>query len=104
MNIDQANKTAVEKMMSARPILTGVAIAQDVIPGMKKNLLLHAGPPIEWNRMSGPMQGAVIGGILFEGLAQDEKGAIAMVKNGEIEFAPLWQGAALRGLQSRCTG
>ncbi len=88
MNIDQANKTAVEKMMSARPILTGVATAQDVIPGMKKNLLLHAGPPITWERLSGPMQGAVIGCILFEGLAKDEKGAIAMVQNGEIQFAP----------------
>jgi hypothetical protein len=86
MNIDQANQTAVEKMMSARPILTGVASAQDVIPGMKKNLILHAGPPIRWDRMSGPMQGAVIGGILFEGLAQDEASAIAMVENGEIEF------------------
>jgi hypothetical protein len=88
MNIDQANQTAVEKMMSARPILTGVATALDLIPGMKKNLILHAGPPITWDRMSGPMQGAVIGGILFEGLAQDEASAIAMVKNGEIEFDP----------------
>jgi len=88
MNIDQANQTAVEKMMSARPILTGVASALDVIPGMKKNLILHAGPPITWDRMSGPMQGAVIGGILFEGLAQDEASAIAMVKNGKIAFDP----------------
>ncbi len=88
MNIDQANQTAIEKMMSARPILTGVATALDVIPGMKKNLILHAGPPITWDRMSGPMQGAVIGGILFEDLAQDEASAIAMVKNGEIAFDP----------------
>ena len=88
MNIDQANQIAVEKMMSARPILTGVATAQDVIPGMKKNLLLHAGPPITWDRMSGPMKGAVIGGILFEGLAKDEAGAVSMVENGEIEFDP----------------
>ncbi|MEN8173705.1 MAG: DUF1116 domain-containing protein, partial [Chloroflexota bacterium] len=88
MNIETANKTAVERMMSARPMLTGVGVAQDVIPGMKKNLLLHAGPPIEWERMSGPMQGAVIGGIIFEGLAKDEDSAVAMVKNGEVEFAP----------------
>ncbi len=88
MNIDQANQVAVEKMMSARPILTGVATAQDVIPGMKENLLLHAGPPITWDRMSGPMQGAVIGGVLFEGLAKDEAGAIEMIENGEIEFDP----------------
>ena len=69
MDIDTANQTAVERMMSARPILKGVAAARDVIPGMKDNSLLHAGPPIEWARMSGPLRGALIGEMLFEGLA-----------------------------------
>lgn len=87
-NIDKANQTAVERMMDARPILKGVAPAKDVIPGMKPNLLLHAGPPIEWERMSGPLRGAVIGALIFEGLAKNEKDATAMVKKGEIEFAP----------------
>ena len=87
-NIDQANTTAVDRMMSARPVLTGVATARDVIPGMKDNLLLHAGPPIEWEQMSGPMRGAVIGGLIFEGLAKDEAAAVGMVKAGEIEFSP----------------
>jgi hypothetical protein len=88
MDFDKANQIAVERMMSARPVLTGVATAQEVIPGIRDNLILHAGPPIEWERMSGPMKGAVIGGILFEELAEDEEGAIAMVENGEVEFAP----------------
>jgi hypothetical protein len=88
MDFDKANQEAVERMMTSRPILTGVATARDVIPGMKDNLLLHAGPPIEWERMSGPMRGAVIGGILFEGLAKDEKSAVGMVESGEIEFDP----------------
>lgn len=87
-NIDQQNETAVERMMSARPILTGVATARDVIPGMKDNLLLHAGPPIGWDRMSGPLRGAVIGALILEGLAENEATAVAMVKRGDIEFAP----------------
>jgi hypothetical protein len=86
--IDQQNETAVERMMSARPILTGVATARDVIPGMKDNLLLHAGPPIGWDRMSGPLRGAVIGALILEGLAENEATAVAMVKRGDIEFAP----------------
>jgi hypothetical protein len=86
--IDQANQTAVERMMSARPMLTGVETARDVIPGMKDNLLLHVGPPIEWERMSGPLRGAVIGALIFEGLAADKDSAVAMVKAGEVEFAP----------------
>ncbi len=88
MDFDKANQTAVERMMSARPILRGVATARDVMPGMKDNLILHAGPPIEWERMSGPMRGAVIGGLIFEGLAKDEKEAVGMVESGEVEFDP----------------
>ena len=87
-NIAQANAIAVERMMSARPILFSVGTARDVIPGMKDNLLLHAGPPIEWGQMSGPMRGAVIGGMIFEGLAKDESAAVGMVKAGEVEFSP----------------
>jgi len=88
MDIEKANQTAVERMMSARPLLTGVAIAKDVIPGMKENLILHAGPPIEWERMSGPLRGAVIGALLFEGLAQDEDHAAKLIEGGRIEVAP----------------
>lgn len=88
VSIDSANQTAVDRMMSARPMLTGLAPAREVIPGMKDNLILHAGPPIEWGRMSGPLRGAVIGGLLFEGLAKDEKNAIRMAEAGEVDFAP----------------
>ncbi|MEW6401510.1 MAG: DUF1116 domain-containing protein [Chloroflexota bacterium] len=86
MDIDRANQTAVNRMMEARPILKAVAAARDVIPGMKDNLLLHAGPPIEWARMSGPLRGALIGGMLFEGLAATETEAIARAERGEVEF------------------
>jgi hypothetical protein len=86
LDIDQANQTAVERIMSARPVLKAVATARDVIPGMKDNLLLHAGPPIEWARMSGPLRGAIIGALLFEGLAANETEAISRVERGEIEF------------------
>jgi hypothetical protein len=88
MDIEKANQTVVENMMSARPILKGVALAKHVIPGMKENLLLHAGPPIEWAQMSGPMKGAIIGGLIFEGLAKNEKQAAGMVEAGEVEFDP----------------
>ena len=88
MNIDTANQTALERMTSARPILKGVALARDVIPGMKPNLILHAGPPIEWARMSGPMRGAMIGALIYEGLAKDDRQAVGMIEAGEIEFDP----------------
>ncbi len=88
MNIDQANTEAVERMMQARPMLIGVGRARDVIPGMKDNLLLHAGPPITWERMSGPLRGAVIGALMFEGRAQNEADARALVERSDIAFEP----------------
>ena len=88
MNIDEANAKAVERMMDSRPILRGVAPARDVIPGMEADLLLHAGPPIEWERMSGPLRGAVVGALIFECRARDEASAVALAQRGEIRLEP----------------
>ena len=88
VDIEKANATAVGRMMEARPILKGLVTAREVIPGMKDNLLLHAGPPIGWGRMSGPLRGAVIGALLFEGLVRTEAEAVAMAEKGRVEFAP----------------
>jgi len=88
INIEDANREAVGNMMTARPILKQVDVARDVIPGMRENLLLHAGPPIEWERMSGPLKGAVIGALLFEGLATDKNSAAALIESGDIDFEP----------------
>ncbi len=95
MDIDQANQIAVERMMSARPMLTGVAAARDVIPGMRDNLLLHAGPPITWERASGPMRGAIIGALLYEGLATDEDEARALITSGRIDLEPCHEHGAV---------
>ena len=88
MDIDKANAQATERMIEARPILVGLAKASDVIPGMRDNLLLHAGPPITWDRASGPMRGAITGALIFEGKATDEAGAQALIESGEIGLEP----------------
>ena len=86
MDIELANQSAVSRMLQARPMLTGVAAARDVIPGMHSHLLLHAGPPIAWARMSGPLRGAMIGAMLFEGLARTEAEAIGLAESGGVQF------------------
>jgi hypothetical protein len=88
MDIEQANTEAVERMMEAQPVLVGVAKAIDVVPGMRENLLMHAGPPITWERASGPMRGAITGALIFEGRASGEAEARALVESGEIELEP----------------
>jgi hypothetical protein len=88
MDIEKANAEATERMMEARPVLVGLGKAIDVVPGMREDLLLHAGPPISWDRASGPMQGAITGALIFEGKAKDEAGAEALVTSGEIRLEP----------------
>jgi hypothetical protein len=88
MRIEEANQQAVQRILESTPVLVGIAPAAEVIPGMRRDLILHAGPPITWERMSGPLRGAVIGALLFEGLAKDERAAEAMAARGEVAFAP----------------
>jgi hypothetical protein len=95
IDIESANQTCVSRMMEARPVVTGVAKAIDVIPGMRDDLFLHAGPPVTWERMAGPMRGAVLGALIFEGKAKDAAEAEAIVKAGKIHFAPCHHHAAV---------
>jgi hypothetical protein len=88
MDIEKANKETLEKLMEARAVLVDLGKAGDVIPGMRDNLLLHAGPPITWDRASGPLRGAITGALIFEGKAKNEKEAQALVENGKIELEP----------------
>lgn len=87
-SIDRANAAAMQRVLEATPILVGAGRAIETIPGMADDLLLHAGPPIEWGRMSGPMRGAVIGALLYEGRARTGPEASSLAGSGKIRFAP----------------
>ncbi|MBS1371776.1 MAG: DUF1116 domain-containing protein [Lentisphaeria bacterium] len=83
----EANRLAYEKLCSAEPVLTGCRRVGEVVPGFRKNLILHSGPDIEFGRMRGPHRMGVIGAALFEGLAKDEREAEGMIASGEIGLA-----------------
>lgn len=93
--IDRANAEAVARVLAATPVLTGVGRARDTIPGMGDDLLLHAGPPLTWDRMSGPVRGAVIGALRYERRARTEAEATALVTSGRIRFEPCHHRAAV---------
>ena len=86
--IEEANQEAVSRIQKARPELIDVAIAGEAVPGMKRNMILHAGPPVTWEKMCGPMKGAVIGGLILEGLARTRQEAEALAASGDILFEP----------------
>jgi hypothetical protein len=87
--VDAANARALEKILAADPVLADVRRAGELIPELDRGrLMLHAGPPIEWERMCGPMKGAVCGAIVFEGWAPDLAAAEKLAASGGVQLAP----------------
>ncbi len=93
--IDVANREALGRLLSAHQVLVDVRPALEVVPGMARDLVLHAGPPIDWPRMSGPLRGAVVGGLLYEGLAASPDEAAALAASRDIRFEPCHHHAAV---------
>jgi len=83
-----ANQQVIERMRDSQPFLVDVVPAKSVIPVLNRRVLLHAGPPIQYSEMTGPMQGSCVGAALFEGWAKDEAEARRMLEAGEVEFIP----------------
>jgi len=88
MDIEKANTEATQRMMEARPIAVTMAKAIEVVPGIHENMLIHAGPPVTWERMSGPTRGAMIGALIFEGKAKNPEEAEKLLESDKIEFSP----------------
>jgi len=88
VSMEAANQEVVDRIQRGQAVLVGMGIARDVIPGMHNRMILHAGPPVEWERMCGPTRGAVMGALIYEGLAADEMQAQKLAASGEIEFSP----------------
>jgi len=93
--VEAANAQAAERFLAAQPRLAGIGVAREALPGMGERMILHAGPPIAWERMCGPMQGAIVGAILYEGWATDAGRARAMAQAGDVAFEPCHHHAAV---------
>jgi len=86
--IELANKATVQRILQGEPVLIDVQPAGEVIKGLTRNMILHAGPPITWDRMCGPMRGAICGIAVFEGWARDLAEAEAAAAGGKYAFHP----------------
>lgn len=88
--IDAANERMIARFRESQPFLVDVVPAKTVIPELnrERKTLLHAGPPITWENMMGPMRGSCIGAALFEGWASTEEEALKLLESGEVEFIP----------------
>ncbi|MFC7496895.1 MULTISPECIES: DUF1116 domain-containing protein [unclassified Nocardioides] len=76
-----ANERALAAMLDVTATLVDVAPASEVL-GLQRGEFLHAGPPIAWDRASGPLKGALMGGAALEGLVEDPNDAVALFASG----------------------
>ncbi len=88
VEVDQANQEVIDRITDGRAVLVGMGRAGEVIPDMHEHMILHAGPPVTWERMCGPQRGAVMGALIYEGIAGDQQEAEEIAASGDIEFAP----------------
>ncbi len=77
-----ANAAGVARMLAAGASLVDVRPAREAL-ALAPGEFLHAGPPIAWDRASGPLQGALIGAMLFEGLADTAAAAESGLARGD---------------------
>lgn len=85
---EEANREAAERIKKSQAVWVGMELAIDVVPGMTPTTILHAGPPIAYENMCGPMQGAVQGALIYESMAKDTDEADKLARSGKITFAP----------------
>jgi uncharacterized protein DUF1116 len=93
--VDTANRIALDRLLAAHQILVDVRPAIEVVPGMTRETILHAGPPIAWEDMSGPMRGGIVGALIYEGLAPSWQDAERLVTRGAVRFDPCHHHAAV---------
>lgn len=86
--IASANAQALARIFASRPVLVGVYAARELLPQRQGYTIYHAGPPIAWESMCGPLRGAILGAIQYEGWAVDEAAALALIEAGRIAFCP----------------
>ena len=87
--IEDANQEAINRMLAGDPVLVDVVPAGEAIPELTEHIdSLHAGPPVDWQHMCGPMRGAIMGVAVYEGWAPDLKAAEEMAASGAFAFHP----------------
>lgn len=96
--INAANEQALQIFLESRPVWVDVRPALELLPGMTPETILHAGPPIAWERMCGPQQRGAINAALYENLAASEEEAVELIAQGAIKLAPCHDFGAVGGM------
>ena len=84
--IQAANAEAFNRITAADPVLVDILPAGQVVPGLEDRMVLHSGPPVDWEQMCGAQRGAVAAMVMFEGWANDFAQADELLSRADIKL------------------
>jgi hypothetical protein len=71
--VEAANRAVLAALERVQPMAVTVAPSASVVPGMDDGMLLHAGPPIAWDRVCDSQRRALVAACLLEGWAPERR-------------------------------
>ncbi|MDD5603874.1 MAG: DUF1116 domain-containing protein, partial [Eubacteriales bacterium] len=86
IRVEQANAETIKKMQASEPYWVGMAPAAECVPEVVHGMILHSGPPIEWERMCDTQKKGIINGILFENYAETPEEAEKLILNRSVRY------------------
>ncbi|MFJ9823415.1 DUF1116 domain-containing protein [Streptomyces sp. NPDC101160] len=99
----RANAEAVRRIVASEPVLVDVRPAGEVLPGMTPRTILTSGAPLDWASYEGGQRTAIIGAVLFEGLAATPEEADARLASGDIRVEPCHDHGAVGSVSGVCS-
>jgi hypothetical protein len=87
VSVRAANQAALERLIGGEPVVVDCVPAREAI-GLPERLVLHAGPPLAWDRACATMQASILCAIRYEGWAPDDRTARDLIAHGDIGIAP----------------
>ena len=87
MNVKRANQAALERLVGGEAVLIDCLPAREAM-GLTERVVLHAGPPLPWERACATLRSAILCAIRYEGWATDDGAALDLVTSGRVALAP----------------
>jgi hypothetical protein len=87
MSIKTANQTALQRLTDGQPFLVDCLPARQAF-GLADRIVLHAGPPLIWDRACPTVQSAICCAVRYEGWAADDTSAAELIRGGAVQIGP----------------
>jgi len=84
--ITEANSKAANCLINCDPVWVDILNAGEAIDGLEDHMILHSGPPVEYENMCMLHRRGMTSGVLFEGWAKTKEEAEKLLDSGKIRI------------------